>query len=205
MKKLNLFFVIACCVSTCYSQGVWLEESETSNDKIRWGVKFGIAISNPAAQYLTDTIYGFSNKTSSRTGIMGGFFLRAAINKKIYLQPEMLMVSKGIIGFDGRGKSFTYLEFPINLLYNSNGFLIGGGPALAYLIGTHYYYYSYANDGGGFRKFDMGINFLAIYEAPIGFSINLHYTYGLLNTSNNKAVIPVSKNRCFGITVGYLF
>jgi hypothetical protein len=43
------------------------------------------------------------------------------------------------------------------------------------------------------------------YEIPIGFSLNLNYTHGLVNVSGVREYMPVFRNRSFGIAVGYTF
>lgn len=184
-----------------------MEGKETSNRKIRFGIKAGVSIANVKIEYNPGTTPG-NGKPTSKLGALAGVFARMDLGKNACFQPELLMVGKGMKE-NNQNYSYrtdlTYLELPLNILYtpatSKGSFFIGGGLAPAYYIGKNVFYSGYT----GFKKFDFGINILTGYESPMGFSINLHYTYGLLNISGNRTDIPVAKNRCFGLSVGYTF
>ena len=95
---------------------------------------------------------------------------------------------------------YNYFELPLNVLYklpsNNSKYYLGGG--LSPAIKTKDYYY-----GGLTKEFDLGINLSAAFKVPIGFSINLNYTYGLLNVSGFGT--SEIKNRYLGLTAGYEF
>ncbi len=206
MKKGLIFwgYIIISC--SAFSQRWKLEGKETSNDKIRFGVKAGIAIANCQLEY-SSTSFAIGNP-KSKLGVIGGVFAGILLSKKICFQPELLMVGKGMKE-NNQSYSYrtdlTYLELPLNLLYRlqnvKGSFFVGGGPAPAIYIGENVFY----SGPLYFKKFDFGINILTGYELAIGFSINLHYTHGLLNISDNKTDLPLTKNRCFGLSVGYSF
>jgi len=207
MKKVLLFFGYITITTSAFCQLWKLEGKETGNSKIRFGIKAGIAIANCQIEYNTSVIPG-NEDPRSKLGFMGGFFAAIRMNKKVSFQPELLLVGKGMKE-NNQSYSYrtdlTYLELPLNLLYkpvaSKGSFFIGGGPAPAIYIGENIFYSGYQY----FKKFDFGINILTGYELPIGFSINLHYTHGLLNISENRTDIPLTKNRCFGLSVGYTF
>lgn len=207
MKKLLIFFGAIIIPTSAFSQISVLEGKETSNSKIRFGIKAGVAVANAKVEYNTTTM-PHNGKPRSKLGAMGGVFAQMYLGKNACFQPELLMVGKGMKE-NNQNYSYrtdlTYLELSLNLLYKpatpKGSFFIGGGPAPAFYIGENVFYSS----GSAIKKFDFGINFLAGYELPIGFSINLHYTHGLTNISSDNTLIPVMKNRCFGLSVGYTF
>ena len=214
MNKLFLF-ILAVGIAPLASGQSQLEGKEVSRMKKKLGVKAGIAIAIIRMEY-NPTPDPDPAEPTSKLGAVAGFFARMPLSKKICFQPELLMVGKGFKEKDQYGSSYlykttiTYLELPLNMLYKtttSNGsFFIGGGPAPAFYIGNNAFYYG----DEVFKKFDLGINILAGYEIPIGFSINLHYTHGLSNIGKEKdangTLYSVNlKNRCFGLMIGYVF
>ncbi|MEP7373697.1 MAG: porin family protein [Chitinophagaceae bacterium] len=206
MKKAVIFFAVIIVSTSGFCQLSKLEGKETSDSKIRFGIKAGIAFANTKIEY-NSTPPG-NNKPQTKLGVMGGVFARLDLGKKTCFQPELLLVGKGMQQNDQYypyRAGLTYLEVPFNLLYkptaSKGSFFIGGGPAPAYYIGQNVFYSGYNN----VKKFDVGINILTGYELPVGLSINLNYTYGLLNISQNRTDVPVTKNRSFGLSVGYIF
>lgn len=215
MNKLFLFILTMVIAWSAPAQ-IWkLEGKETSGMKIKLGIKAGIAIANIGIEY-NQTPDPAPGKSITKLGVAGGFFARMPLSKKICFQPELLMIGKGMKEKDQYGSSYlykttiTYLELPLNILYKPTtakaSFFIGGGPAPAFYIGNNAFYYG----DGAFKTFDFGINVLAGYEIPIGFSFNLHYTHGLSNISKDQGTNgnPYSvkmKNRCFGLMIGYVF
>ncbi|MGZ8540962.1 MAG: porin family protein, partial [Chitinophagaceae bacterium] len=204
MKKGLLLLVYIIISNSAFCQLWKLEGKQTSNDKIRFGVKAGITVATCPVEYSsTAIVIGYPKY---KLGVMGGVFAGILLSKKVCFQPELLIVGKGMKEDNqsyGVRTDLTYLELPLNLLYkptNPKGsFFVGGGPAPAIYIGENVFY----SGPQYFKKFDFGINILAGYELPIGFSINLHYTHGLINISDNKTDLPLTKNRCFGLSVGY--
>ncbi len=199
MKRLFLFCLVMVVSITSFAQ-------ETSWKKIKFGIKAGISVATAKKEFNASS-YPDPPKAKSIIGAIGGVFLQVPINKKISFQPELQLIGKGMKSKDNYNypEITTYVELPLNILYKpvspKGSFFIGGGPAPAFYFGETIFYSS----GYPIKKFDFGINFLIGYELPIGFSINLNYTYGLTNISGDKSNIPVLKNRCFGITVGYVF
>lgn len=207
MKRILIFFTIIIAHPSVFSQLSDRQDKEASNDKIKFGIKAGVAIANAKVEYNSTTTPG-NGKPTSKLGAIAGVFARLAFGNKACFQPELLMVGKGMKE-NNQSYSYrndlTYLELPLNILYKTSGskgsFFIGGGPAPAFYIGENVFSSGYQS----VKKFDVGINFLAGYELPIGFSINMHYTHGLTNISSDKTFIPVIKNRCLGLTIGYVF
>lgn len=205
MKK-EIALLTAIAISAhALCQGGLLTKMESNNGKVKYGVKAGLAIAKSKVEYNPSiTPY---NKIVFKAGAMAGGYAQIKAGKNACFQPELLIVGKGMKekyeAYSYRN-DVTYIELPLNILYkpvtSKGSFFIGGGPSPAYYIGENFFY-----SGQYFiKKFDLGINLLAGYEMPIGFSINLHYTHGLTNISRSAEVL-LTKNRCFGLSVGYIF
>jgi Outer membrane protein beta-barrel domain len=205
MKRMLIFFSAFIISGSAFCQ-VWrLEGKETRHDRIRFGIKAGVVFANQKIKDNSTTPPGYG-KPGSRLGFMGGGFAQIILAKNLCFQPELVVVGKGKKDqYNPYTNVLTYLELPLNLLYKSStlkgSFFAGAGPAPAFYIGQNLFNSGY----NGIKKFDAGINILTGYELPVGFSINLHYTYGVLNLSQNRTDIPVTKNRCFGISAAYTF
>jgi len=164
-----------------------------------FGIKVGIALAN-----ATIKPNPYTSKTSTRTGALGGIYLDVPLRKELIFRPGVEVVSKGVRQNDGYSTYpilFTFIDFPLNILYKKNythGHLIaGGGPVIGVPIRDYFGAYP--------LKTEFSVNGLIGYEFAIGFSLNLNYTYGLSNASKNKQLISKISNRYLGITVGYSF
>ncbi len=163
--------------------------------KVRPGLKAGLSFTEvkikPPSNYPGD---------NRRTGLIGGGFINIYLDKKLFLQPAAIFVRKG--GRNYSSFSMSYLEIPLCILYKSGrekgGLFFGGGLSPAFNISRNDY--GYQED---VKKFDFGINASAGYLFPIGFSMNLGYTIGILNVSGDEAY--TMHNRYFALTAGYEF
>ena len=163
--------------------------------KPAFGIKLGLAVSNSTIK----SIYAVTYNHSSRTGLLGGIYADIPHSNLIF-RPGVEIVSKGRKE-SGFPVVFTFVDFPVSILYKtdfSNGRLLaGGGPSIGFPISDYY--------GNYLLKTEFGINGMIGYEVPIGFSVNLNYSYGLSNASNNKELYRKISNRYLGITFGYTF
>ena len=192
MKKQLFSVILILAVINAYSQ---------PEHKLKFGIRMGLAFANTKLDY-----YNVDTRVKMKTGFMTGGFVNFSLSKNIVFQPELLYVSKGGNEFTENGYSipfsFDYLEVPLNILYQSTGgsgtYFLGGGLSPALHLNRAY-------DGNEIKDIDLGINFLAGYKIPIGFSFNLAYTYGLINATDNKEFIKTIRNRYFSITAGYEF
>lgn len=207
MKKTVLLFFVIAIPALSFAQLQTLIGEETINDKVRFGIKVGIAFSNVQTTYSQTYNPGYE-KPGFKRGIIAGGYANIILNKNFIFQPAILMINKGMEEknqYSSYPTNLNYVELPLNLLYNSTSpkgsFFIGGGPALSYYTGETLFYSGYNE----LKKLDFGINLLTGYEIPIGFSLNIHYTYGLPNVSGNKEYIPELKNRSIGLAIGYTF
>jgi hypothetical protein len=170
-----------------------------SEKDIKFGFKAGLAFSSSQIEYQANIP---TETSGTKTSLLLGIFLNIPVNKSLFFQPAVFFLSKGIKNQYGDNFGYNYFEVPLNILYKSpakNGmFFMGGGLSPAFKVSEYY-------NGNALKKFDLGLNVLAGYQSPIGFSINLGYTYGLLNVSTNKEEVKNFKNRYFSVSAGYEF
>lgn len=172
------------------------------------GIKAGIAFSNATINHTSPDIY---SNTTGKNSVLGGVYLNVPSGKKILFRPGAEIVSKGVKQkyFDSYNNTysydfplkFTFIDFPINILYKINfttgHLLAGGGPVIGVPVSDEFSQYP--------LKTEFSINGIVGYEVAIGFSFNLNYTYGLSNASKDNQFISKISNRYLGITVGYTF
>jgi hypothetical protein len=213
MKWQLLFLASFTITQMAYCQLFHSAGKQAGAKHIKGGIKAGVALANCQISYDPEPDPS-PGKTKAKMALAAGFFARFQLNKNTCFQPELLFIGKGLkqkdpYNFTYRSR-FSYLELPLNILYrpetSRGAFFIGGGPAPSFHIGQNSMY------SGNYliKTFDIGVNVLAGYEIPIGFSINLHYTHGLSNISKsnddfNNPYVSKLKNRCFGLTIGYVF
>jgi len=170
-----------------------------------FGIKLGLALSNSTIEYANPGNDN-SSKPSTRTGVLGGVYVDIPAAKKLIMRPGVEVVTKGAVlneyGYrDHYSLRFTYVDFPINILYKANfikgHLLAGGGPSIGVPIKEPYSTYQ--------LKTEFGINGLIGYEIPIGLSLNLNYNHGLSNASKSNDYVKKISNHYLGITVGYSF
>lgn len=196
MKKI-LIAVTVLMTTHVYSQHVQI------------GIKAGAVFANCKIDYADPSA---KNMFKTKVGPMGGIFLSVPVSKKIIFRPGFDIVGKGARGrlfdqYSGTylypdGLPFTYLEIPLNILYeikNKNGKLgLGAGPGIGLRFSSNY---TYLHTKDPEIEGDIDI----YYEFPIGFIVNLNYTRGFNNLSADKTYISTLKNYYWGLSVGYLF
>ncbi len=172
--------------------------------KLKFGLKAGLAAGMSQIEY-PDTYPPSNNKM--KFGVLGGCFVNMYLNENIIFQPGVHYIRKGLkddAGFGGHfyKKSFNYLEVPLNLLFKfrdkKKPFYVGAGFSPAFKANRYY-------TGEQLKGFDFGINAIGGYIFPIGVSINLGYTHGILNVTANENNIKSIRNRNFSLAVGYEF
>jgi hypothetical protein len=121
----------------------------------------------------------------------------------------------------------TYVEIPLNFVYNSGSFFIGAGPSISLgMSGKADYKYTVTFDGetesesdsydikfdgdkdaddeaAHLKMFEFGANVFAGYKLSNGIFISAQYNHGLSNISPYEET--TWKNKYVGIGVGYFF
>jgi hypothetical protein len=171
--------------------------------KVKGGIKGGFTLAKSKLDYAGSYP---SQDTKMKVGLLGGGFLNISLKDNLLFQPGLQYVRKGLKMDPGYGdhfynRTFNYFEVPLNLLFNA-----GKNKKSPYFLGTGVSPAFNANryNGSGLKKFDLGVNLLAEYIFPIGFSINLGYTHGILNVGNTDYGQSIH-NRNFSATAGYEF
>lgn len=168
------------------------------------GIKLGIAMANATIIQSSSTPYSFS--TLTKVGLLAGIDGDFTVGKHLIFQPGAEIVFKGYREKDmysryGYPMRFVFLDLPLNILYKkpsvNGGFFAGGGPVIGFPINRYFIEAP--------LKTEFSINALLGYEIPIGFSLNLNYSYGISNASKDHQYISKISNHYLGISVGYTF
>ena len=190
---------LCCSILLLLTMNAYCQQAST----IKFGIKLGAAFAKSKLEFTNNSV-PYNLKT--KIGLMAGCYVDFLVNEKMLFQPALLYVRKGAKEQTGYRYSpsliYNYLEIPLNILYRSptkNGrYFFGGGLSPAIKLSSYIY-------GSELKSFDLGLNVLTGYQFPIGFSINLGYTNGVLNVSNMKEYIGKIQNRYFSLTIGYEF
>lgn len=179
--------------------------------QIEWGFKGGV--NNSHLLYKSDD--SDDRYEGTITGGQIGAVAQININSQFAIQPNLLFTLKGgrLLGFKF---STMNAELPINLLYRSQRFFIGGGPNLAYGIsgkildtpdGDLDLYDQDEAEEFTLKRFELGANFLMGYTLPNGISISANYTPGLFDIykGNGGNEDIKARSRYFGFSIGYFF
>lgn len=185
--------------------------AQESSSKVSFGLKGGFGLANISGSGTDD--YGGTFSYNSRASVFSGLRLFVPIGENCLFIPEMILTLKG--AKEKRSQpanspdyyeysyalNMFYVELPLNVTYRkatkAGQFFAGGGPSPAININDNGPAYSSA------KSFDLGINFLTGYQFPIGFSLELNYTQGLINISGNSK--GNFKNSNLGFSLGYAF
>lgn len=153
------------------------------------------------------------------TGFNVGLNAEIPVAPDYFVQPGVLLTTKGAQYSNDSKITFSYIEVPINFLYKpvlaDGKLLLGFGPYAAYAVDGKI---KPANgqkvdidfgDGGTFQHFDAGANFLAGYELASKISFQINAQLGLINIARESQMTPNSKatvkNTGFGASLGYRF
>jgi len=105
--------------------------------------------------------------------------------------------------FDHSPSLSTSLELIPNILYKkasaTGNIFIGGGPFVSFNLDEYSEFIG---------KSDAGINLLAGYQLPIGFSFELNFNKGLIKQKSNNLSTETPSNLTtgyFGFCIGYAF
>ncbi len=185
----------------------------------------------------------YKGRVSWKVGVVA----EIPVSETFSFMPQLNFLSKGgklkqTESFNEAGLNFTidirdelslsYLELPLNLVYNHfSGFFVGGGPSISYGLGGKSKFSftetatvlgetitdsesgtvnvkfdgesGAADDDRHLNRFEFGATILAGYKLSNGAFINLHYNKGFSNISPEAN--STFKNQYFGIGIGYMF
>ena len=235
MKKIYTVLLITLWISKLWAQ--------SPDKKISFLVKGGVNFSNYAA---SESKIANNINDKNLLGLNFGVAANYKLSNSIALQAGLGLNQKGNItqsevqdsGPNGEKRDpfttkfiqrVTYLELPINIVYNYKKLSLGVGPYLAYALDARSIYKSdranfYDSQQQGFegnykmkqdikigndetsmvKPFDFGLNFLANYELKYGVSLGANYGLGFTDASK-LIFVREGKNRVFSMLVGYKF
>lgn len=173
----------------------------------RFGLKAGLNFAHISANESAITDYD-----KVRPTFQAGLLTDFSAGEHFSFQPQVVIQGKGTkIKYDSADTLYRFLslDIPLNLLYKSDGFFVGGGPNLGFNLDANYKQNGSVTDigiGNGdseFKRFDFGLHFMAGYESEAGFIIGLNYLRGVSNLRNSSN--HDWRNHVFSVSVGYLF
>ncbi|MES2268888.1 MAG: porin family protein [Bacteroidota bacterium] len=209
MKKLLLITVVLMSASLA-------SYAQVPSFGIRGGANFAKLSASASASGASVT-YNTGTLTSFSAGVFADFKLGG-----ISLQPALNFTGKG-----GKEESdgdvakvnLYYLQVPVNIVYHApvaiGNIYFGAGPYAALGISgkqkitsgsvTQSEDITFGSDAGDVKRTDFGINGIAGVEFKGGFLIGINYDLGLSDIGNDGTSQASTKNRVFGVSVGYKF
>ena len=184
--------------------------SQEKKIPVVFGIKAGALMANAGPDFTDEN--GTAYDYQPRFGVAFGGRARVTVNKNFLFMPELNLIGKGAnrnLYFNNGNQNntspalSTFLELTTNLLYTTsskNGkFMLGGGPSVALNLDEY-------TDMLG--KKDVGINIMAAYLLPIGFSFELNFNKGLSNQRPRAPFLYSTsdiKTSSLGFSIGYTF
>jgi hypothetical protein len=213
------------CTLLLVSIGLWY----FSFAQLNYGFKIGVTQSKTKESFTS--MYQDMN---FKSGFQLGIFFENKLFKNISVRPALQLTQKGYEAVEGnendsffwyRKWSFTYLEIPIDFIYNlplskKTSIYIGTGPVIGVglfghgkgtIKGTDGAGQSFTQEGTGnkpfsrpgFKDIDLGADFVAgLQFRRVAFAAS--YNHGLLNALNFDHGIQSTKNRSFAISLSYI-
>ncbi len=195
------------------------------------GIAPEISIGASNMRFIPDNIFRTSAENSQLSWRVGAI-LDAPFTSHTYFQTGLYYSRKGHnrnysyydsdSSYDHEDRTFTlnYIDLPLNVVFKTSEqgkgrLCIGAGAMLSYLISgdvkgtsavkikdTLYSNNISANPGDLLRKFDIGASFFAAYEFPTGLYLKAYYVSGVKDIGT---LTEISKNRVWGLSIGYMF
>ena len=203
-----------------------------AQSKTQFGIRAGLSsasIKGDAASSLNDILEVTDGRitTNSHTGIYGGAYASVPLSDKISFEPGVFYAQKGyemkgsldlkgveFLGANAKAKLTShYIDLPLLLKANLNGFQVFAGPQVSYLAKA-----DLRTTAGvlGFNllnktmdatdqlnRWDAGITGGVGYQFANGININASYDHGLSKLDANKNLD--SYNRSFKVGIGFSF
>lgn len=177
-----------------------------SQGQTRFGGKVGLNLAHVSSNH--SHISDFDKVLPT---FQGGFITDIAANENLSFQPHLIIQGKGTkLKYDSEDTLYRFLslDIPLNLLYKSDGFFIGGGPNLGFNLDANYKQNGSVTDIGigtgtsEVKRFDFGLHFMAGYESEAGFVVGVNYLRGISNIKNVSGM--EWRNHVFSVTIGYI-
>jgi len=193
-----------------FMAGFALAAFVTNAQKVSFGVKAGANFST-----VKTNDEDFNDERAMRTTYHAGLVTDFSVSPNFSIQPHLLIQGKGVsLEHDGHKDrfKFTSLDIPVNLLYKSSGFFIGGGPNLGINLNgkleaeddpAENFDFEFGSDEGQIKRINFGVNLLTGYRLKNGLFFSGNYLAGISNWSNSSN--DKWRNNLFGISVGYMF
>lgn len=178
----------------------------TQAQKTTFGIKGGLNLSTVTSD---DDELSEDGKRLS-TFHVGGI-ADIGISPSFSIQPQLLLQGKGIsVSHEDHSDDFKFLslDIPVNLLYKTKGFFIGGGPNVGINLNGKLHeendtetidFGSAANE---IKRANLGVNALVGYQTRSGLLVSANYLADLTNWRNTA---PTWRNNLIGISLGYMF
>src|SRR5258708_4016961 len=118
MKSITILLVLMILLTS---------HSLTAQTKI--GLTGGATFANVTAKFDNIKV-----SLKARTGVTFGLFANCPLSSNFSFQPALNFVQKGYTAKDATTSDkigYSYLEIPLNFVFNSKGFFIGAGPSLS--------------------------------------------------------------------------
>jgi len=201
MKKLILAVLAAGSFFTASAQS-----------KTTFGVSAGVNFAKITAS--VDGLSG-SGSSGSLTSFSVGVFADAPIGGNFTIQPGLYYTGKGGAssesGEDGKLK-LNYLQVPVNFVYNApiggGKIFLGAGPYVGLGLNAKSTGGSESADlefGTDVKRTDFGATGLVGVRFNNGLLLKANYDLGLSNILPDNELGVKSKNRVFGLSVGFTF
>ncbi|MFD0764162.1 porin family protein [Mucilaginibacter lutimaris] len=209
MKKLLLIAVVLMSASLA-------SYAQLPTFGIKGGVNFA-TLNASASSAGTSVSVTTGTLTTFSAGVFADFKLGG-----ISLQPALNFTGKGgKQEEDGNVAKINlyYLQLPVNIVYHApvaiGNVYFGAGPYAALGVTGKQKYtgggvtqsedITFGSDAGDVKRTDFGINGIAGVEFKNGFLVGLNYDLGLSDIGNDGTSQASTKNRVFGVSVGFKF
>ena len=197
-----------------------------------FGIRAGLSsakMSGEAANNLNDLL-DFTNggiATKNHTGFFGGGYVNIPLTSKLSVEPALYYTQKGyelrgelnvkgldFLGANAKAKlTSNYIDLPVLLKGNFNGFQVVAGPQISYLAKADlrttagilgFNLLNKTMDATEqFNRWDAGVTGGVGYQFANGLNINAAYDHGLSRADKNQNMNAY--NRSFKVGLGITF
>lgn len=192
------------------------------NAQTTFGIRAGVNFQNITG----DASNGSKMENKLKTGFNVGLNAEIPVAPDYFVQPGVLLSTKGAKLENDSKVNLSYVEIPVNFLYKpalgAGKMLLGFGPYVGFGVGGKVELpngndvdVEFENEVSGlsttptYKRMDAGANFLAGYEFSNRFSFQLNAQLGLAKINPEFTGLGNDesswKNTGFGLSLGYRF